>query len=790
MLKNYFRIAWRNLWKNKAFSTINIVGLALGLACSLLILLWVQDEWSVDTFHVHNDRLFRVCSFAHAEKKVTGGEGTPAVLAAELKRLIPDIEYATNFAWNQDHTFQVKDKILKVSGSYADSDFFKMFSYPLLQGSRQRALSAPVNIAISSKMAADFFGSPAAAIGKTILYENKKNLTVSAVFEVPKNSSDQFQYLLSLQEYLDENGWAKSMDNFGPKTYVMLRKDANAALVNQKIADFLFPYNKNWSKAGNFYMELGLQPFRDKYLYGDLAGGKIDGGRIEYVRLFSIIAIFILVIACINFMNLTTARSIKRAKEIGVRKVVGALRSALIRQFIGESLLLTTIAVVISLCLLSYLLPLFNTLTQKQIDLPFHQPAFWLRLVAITLLTGVLSGIYPALFLSSFKPVKVLKGTLRLGQGVALFRKGLVVFQFVLSVVLIISTIIISRQVNFTQTQNLGYDRENLVYLPLDGELAGKYATLKEEASSMPGIEMMTRMADAPTNIQNGTGGVDWDGKDPNDRTQFTETGVGYDFVSGMKLELVQGRDYSRNFATDSLGYLINESALKAIGYKDPIGKPLTFWGQKGTIIGVVKDFHFTSLHDPIKPLVIHFAEKDDYGIALVRTKPGQTQEALASLQKLCNQLNPNFTFSYRFSDEEYRQLYNNEQVIGNLSNAFAALAISISCLGLLGLAIFTAEQRVKEIGIRKVLGASIASLFTLLSVEFVSLVCIAFVIASPIAWFAMHNWLQNYAYHTSIDWWMFGLAGLAALAITLLTISFQTMKAATTNPVKSLRAE
>ena len=790
MLKNYLRIAWRNLWKNKAFSAINIVGLALGLACSLFILLWVQDEWKVDTFHVHNDRLFRVCGFVHAEKKVTGGEGTPAVLAAELKRLIPDIEYATNFSWNQDHTFQVKDKILKVSGSYADSDFFKMFSYPLLQGSRQTALSAPLSIAISSKMAAVFFGSPAAAIGKTILYENKKNLTISAVFEVPKNSSDQFEYLLTWQEYLDENSWAKNIDNFGPKTYVMLRKDADAALVNKKIADFLFPYNKDWSKAGNFYMELALQPFRNKYLYGNLAEGKIDSGRIEYVHLFSIVAIFILVIACINFMNLTTARSIKRAKEIGVRKVVGALRSALIRQFIGESLLLTTIAVAISLFLLTSILPVFNTITQKQIELPFNQPSFWLRLGVITLVTGLLSGIYPALFLSSFKPVKVLKGTLRLGQGVTLFRKGLVVFQFVLSVVLIISTIIISRQVNFIQTQNLGYDRENLVYLPLDGELAGKYATLKEEASRMPGIGMITRMADAPTNIQNGTGGVIWDGKDPNNKTQFTETGVGYDFVSGMKLTIVQGRDYSRNFATDSLGYLINEAALKIIGYKDPIGKPLTFWGQKGTIIGVVKDFHFTSLHEPIKPLVIHFAEKDDYGTALIRTMPGRTKEALASLQKLCKQLNPNFSFTYRFSDEEYRQLYNNEQVIGNLSNAFAALAISISCLGLLGLAIFTAEQRVKEIGIRKVLGASIGSLFALLSVEFVSLVCIAFVIASPIAWLAMHQWLQNYAYHTPIEWWVFVLAGLVALAITLLTIGFQAIRAATSNPVKSLRSE
>ncbi|HEX9513191.1 MAG TPA: ABC transporter permease [Puia sp.] len=789
MIKNYLRIAWRNLWKNKVFSTLNIVGLALGLACSLLILLWVQDEWSVDTFHANNDRLYRVYQRAHYDNKITAGDGTPAVLAAELKRVIPDIEYATNFSWNQDHTFQVKDKILKLNGTYADADFFNMFSYPLFAGTRQTALSTPVSIAISGKMAADFFGSPAAAIGKTILYENKKNLTVTAVFEVPENSSDKFEFLLSWQNFLEENSWAKDFSNSGPKAYIMLRKDANAALVEKKLTNFLFPYNKDWKK-GTFYSELGLQPFQEKYLYGNYTNGKIDGGRIEYVRLFSIVAIFILVIACINFMNLTTARSVRRAKEIGVRKVVGALRSSLIRQFIGESLLLTTIAVALSLLLLSLILPVFNTITQKQIALPFNQLSFWIKLALITLVTGLIAGSYPALFLSSFKPVKVLKGTLRLGRGVTLFRKGLVVFQFVLSVVLIISTIIISRQVNFIQTQNLGYDRENLVYIPLDGDLAGKYSILKEEVSKIPGIKMITRIADDPTNIQNSTGGVDWEGKDPNHNIQFTQTSVGYDFVPAMKLTLLQGRDYSRSSATDSVGYLINESALKRIGYKDPIGKRLTFWGKKGTIIGMVKDFHFASLHDPINPLVIRFGEKEDFGTALVRTMPGQTKEALASLQKLCKQLNPNFSFTYTFSDEEYQKLYNDEQVIGNLSNAFAALAISISCLGLLGLAMFTAEQRVKEIGIRKVLGASIGSLFTLLSAEFVSLVFIAFVIASPVAWFAMNKWLQNYAYHAPIEWWMFVLAGLAALVITLITISFQAIKAATINPAKSLRSE
>jgi len=541
---------------------------------------------------------------------------------------------------------------------------------------------------------------------------------------------------------------------------------------------------------GTFTQELSMQRFDEVYLHSNFKEGKIDGGRIEYVHLFSIIAVFILLIACINFMNLTTARSVKRAKEIGVRKVVGAVRGVLIRQFISESLLLTSMAVIVSLFILVALLPLFNQVTQKQIELPFHQLQFWVQLLAITLITGVISGSYPALFLSSFNPVKVLKGTLKLDSGTTLFRKGLVVFQFVLSIVLIIGTIIISRQITYIQSINLGFDRENLVYVPLEGNLIKNYEVFKDEALKMPGIKSITRSSSPPTQMTSSTVGVEWEGKMPGTSISFSDAIVGYDFTNTVKLKMAAGRDFSRSFATDSDAYIINETAAKRLGYPDPIGRSLTMWGTKGKIIGVVKDFHSSSLHDQIKPLILRNGENMDSGIALVRTMPGKTKEAIASLQTLARQLNPDFQFTYTFSDDEYNKLYNNEQIVSKLSDSFAFLAIFISCLGLLGLAMFTAEQRLKEIGIRKVLGASVGSLFALLSSEFLILVIIALVIATPVAWYGMNAWLQNFAYHAPIQWWVFALSGGLILLIALATVSFQAVKAALVNPIKSLRSE
>ncbi len=789
MIKNFFKVAVRNLWKHKGYSFLNIFGLAMGMTCSLLIILWVQHERSIDSFHVNRDRLYIVYERQYFDGKSEGGYYTPGLLPETMKKDIPEVQYASGYSWTSFHTFQAGDKIIKENGASASEDFFRMFTYPLLQGNAQTALATPVSIAISKKMAEDFFGSAQAAMGKTVRYENKKNFTVTAVFDnLPGNSSENFDFITTWEDFKNEESWIKDWGNNGPRTYIQLRADANAVAVDKKIRKFLDTYNKDQGKA--FRIELHLQPYKDIYLYSNFKNGFISGGRIEYVRLFSIVAIFILLIACINFMNLTTARSVKRSKEIGVRKVVGALRAALVRQFLGEAVLLSFFALLIALIFVLLLLPGFNGLTGKHIRLPVASPAFWGMLLTLTLATGFISGSYPALMLSSFKPIRILKGSLKFSAGAAWFRKGLVVFQFTLSTLLIIGTIVIARQQSYIQSKNLGYDRENLVYIPLEGDLTANYALLKQKALIMPGIKEVTRISQSPTGLENGTGGVDWDGKDPNIMPMFTQVSVGYDFTRTMKLDMKEGRDFSKDFLTDSVGYIINEAALKKIGYKDPVGKRLTFWGQKGTIVGVMKDFHFASLHDPIKPLIIRLREKENWGMALIRTEAGKTKEALASLESICKQLNPQFPFTYQFSDEEYQKLYKSEQIVEKLSNYFAFLAIFISCLGLLGLAMFTAEQRTREFGIRKVLGASTGSLFSLLSKDFLVLVLIAFVIASPLAWWAMYVWLQNFSYHISIQWWFFAIAGVLALFIALLTISFQALKAAFANPVVSLRTE
>ncbi len=791
MLKNFFKVALRSLWKQKGYSFLNIFGLAMGMTCSLLILLWIRDEKSVDGFHVNGDRLYSIYERQYYDGKTEGGFYTPGILADELKKVLPEVEMAAGFAWQNKNTFQVGDKILKQQGSFAGEDFFRMFSYTVLEGKATTALATPVSIAISRKMAMDFFGSPQAAINKTIRFENRKDFTVAAVFEnLPENTSDKFDYLINWKSFLDDNSWAKEWGNNGPHALLLLRKDANPALVRKKLTHFLDTYNKDQNK--NFHIELDMSRFGDVYLHSGFKNGQIEGGRIEYVRLFSVVAIFILLIACINFMNLTTARSVKRAKEIGIRKVVGAVRPALIRQFIGEAVLLSLFSVILALVMVLLVLPAFNHMTGKVISFPYTSSSFWLSLAALTLVTGALSGSYPALFLSSFQPIRVLKGAMKFSTGATWFRKGLVVFQFVLSIVLIVGTIVVSGQVNYVQSINLGYDRDNLVSIPLEGDLTGKYKLFKEQALRVKGVGDVSRISQMPTDIQNGTFGVDWDGKDPNNTIMFVNASAGYELAKTMKLKMAAGREFSAEYPTDSVGYLLNEESMRRMGFKSDnvVGKRLTFWGKKGTIVGVIKDFHFNSLHDPIRPLIVRFGEEETYGTALVRIRAGQTKETLSQLETLCHELNPRFPFTYRFTDDEYRDLYKSESIVHNLSNCFAGLAIFISCLGLLGLAMFTAEQRTREFGIRKVLGAKVGTLFTLLSTDFLQLVLVAFLLATPLAWWAMHLWLQNFAYHIQLEWWVFLLAGVLALLIALLTVSFQAVKVAIANPIKSLRTE
>ncbi len=788
MIRNYLKIAFRNLWKQKGFSAINIAGLALGMTCSLLILLWVQDERGVDAFHQNGKDLYYVYERNTLGGKIESWYWTQGPLAEELKKEIPEIIAATPVEWSNTNTFSAGNKILKEDGISAGPDFFSMFSYPLLEGHANDALSSPTGISISRKMANDFFGSPSAAIGKTIRYENKKDFKVSAVFEdFPSRAADRYNYILSWSAYLEDNGWAKDWESVDTRTCVQLRSDANPVLVESKMKFILDKFNTELK--GSNRIELGLHKFDQYYLHTEFKNGYPAGGRIEYVQLFSLIAIFILLIACINFMNLTTARSVKRAKEIGVRKVMGALRALLIRQFIGEAVLLALISVILALILTSLALPAFNHLTGKDIIVPYKEFSFWISILALTLVTGIFSGSYPAFFLSAFNPIQVLKGTLKSGLRAVWFRKGLVVFQFVLSIVLIISTILISRQIHFVQTTNIGYNRQNLLYIPIEGNLSGKLEVFNAEAKKLPGVKNVSELSEAPTEMNNGTLSVAWQGKDPNMHVRFIHDVIGPDFMQTMKLQLIAGTTFPSDGSFDSLGYLVNETAVALMGYKDPVGKPISN-GWQGHIRGVVKDFHFRSLHDPIQPLILGQGKNNWYSTILVRTEAGKTRAALEGLNKLCKELNPAFPFSYKFSDEEYTKLYKSDEITGSLSLLFAGLAIFISCLGLMGLSIFTATQRMKEIGVRKVLGASVASLFALLSKEFIALVGLAFIIAVPLGWWAMNQWLTNFNYRAPVPWWVFGIAGLLAMLIALATVCIQALKSANANPVNSLRAE
>lgn len=787
MIRNYFRIAWRNLIRNKAFSTINIMGLALGVTCSLLMILWIQDERSMDKFHLHDDYLYQVYIKQSSEGKVDGGYLTQGPLPEALKKDVPEVEYASGLQYYPPVAFLANDKIVKMTGAYAGPDFLRMFSYPILQGTKETALSKPGTVAISRHMADVFFGSPEKAIGQIIRYEDTTNLAVSAVFDVPATSSQQFDFLRTWDDFVKPNAWTKTWGSFSPATYIQLRAQADRNKVAAKIKDFVYNYQP---KNKSSYTELGLQRYSEKYLHSTFENGEPAGGRIAYVRLFTLLAIFILLIACINFMNLATAYSAKRAKEVGVRKVVGARRGVLIIQFIGEAMLLATIATVIAVLVAVLLIPAFNQLSGKQLSIPFGSAAFWGTLAGLLLLTGFVAGSYPALFLSSLNPTRVLKGSLKFSNGATWFRKGLVVFQFTLSIVLIVGMMVIYRQMDYIQTKNLGYDRQNLLYIPLEGTLLSKYDVFKAQAANIPGVLAITKMKENPTVIEHHKGDIHWTGKDPEDAASFADAVVGYDFVKTMHLQILDGRDFSRDFGNDSGSYILNETAVKRIGYTNPVGQYFMLAGVQGKIIGVLKDFHFNSMHDAIEPLVIRLDEHPKWGNILVRTETGRTKAVLAGLEGICRNMNPNFPFTYQFSDQEYTKLYKSEQMVSQLCNYFAFLAIFISCLGLFGLAMFTAGQRTKEIGVRKVLGASETNIFVLLSSSFLQPVVLGMGIAFPLAWFAMSQWLQHFAYKIDLDWWIFGLAGTVTIFIALLTVSFQSIRAALMNPVKSLKSE
>jgi putative ABC transport system permease protein len=806
MLANYFKIAWRTIIRHKGYAAINLLGLALGMTCCLFILLWVKDEKGIDNFHADGNNLYTVFETVTANGKTDGDYNTPVraiqgsrypnFLLDGAKETIPEISgfcyYATGYdlPWGYAETIRYGDKLVKLNGSRAGEDFFRMFSYPLLAGTPATALQNTSDIALSHKAAVIFFGSPAAAMGKTIRFENSRDFTVSAVFEdLPPQSSLKFDFLVNFE--LHKKGLVNwSSGNF--QTFIRLSPGANAAAVTAKLNHLLR------ARLGNndgVKVRFGLQRYGDRYLHSTFVNGQPATGRIEYVRIFSGVAIFILLIACINFMNLATARSVRRAKEVGLRKVVGSTRGYLIGQFLGESLLFAGLAMVLSVMLLLIFLPGFNQFTGKAIRFPFTEISFWGGIAGILLLTGLVAGSYPALYLSSLRPVSVLKGIFRFTRGAVWLRKSLTVFQFVLSIVLMIATIVIIRQTDYVQNTNLGYNRENLVYIRVEGDLSNmdKYELFKHEALTMPGIAMVDRSSETPhaMNFVADPDAINWEGKRKDERIGFKPASVGFDFVKLMDLNIVEGRDFSPQNPTDSTdGFLINEEAVRQMGMKQPLGKWVSAWSKKGHIIGVLKDYHTQSFREPILPVIVDVKEWQDFGVIMIRTKPGQTREAIASLRKVYKDVNPDYAFAWEFVDEQYKQLYSSETLISRLSVLFASLAIAISCLGLLGLVIFSAEQRTKEIGIRKVLGASINEILAIFSMDFLRLIALAFLIAGPLAWFAMNTWLNDFAYRINISWWIFALAGLVSLMIASLTVIYQAIRAATANPVTSLRTD
>jgi putative ABC transport system permease protein len=792
MIRNYFKIAWRNLSRNKAFSVINIAGLALGMTCSLLIMLWVKDERNVDAFHKNGRRLYQVYERQLHDGKIEAGYPTQGLLADELKRVIADVQYACAIDYaaapGTANTFEADNRVNKISGMYAGADFFRMFSFPILFGKDTSSLIAPGGIAISRRMAEIFFGSAEKAFGKPIRFENRQDLHVTAVFEnLPANSSLQFDFLRTWVDYVKENDWVHNWGNTSPNTYVQLFATADPVKTNAAVKDFIYRYQQ---KARGNTTEVALQPFAGKYLHSSFENGIPAGGRIEYTHLFTVLAIFVLLIACINFMNLATAHSAKRAKEVGLRKVIGATRSSLIAQFIGEAILVCLLSAVIAILLAYTLLPAFNALTGKRLSLPVTQPFSWTILFALVLVTGSVAGSYPALFLSSLRPVRVLKGSLKFKWGTTFFRQGLVVFQFTLSIVLIIGMMVIYRQMNYIQSKNIGYDRGNLVYIPIEGELIKNYGVFRNEAGKIPGVLSISKMRNSPTIIEHHTGSISWPGKDPNQVLSFADAIVGYDFAKTLKLELKEGRDFSRDFGTDSAAFILNETAVKQTGFKNPLGQTVIWGKHQGTVIGVLKDFHFASMHESIEPLIIHLDENWGWGTILVRTQAGKTGEVVDGLKKVYAALNPKFPFTCQFSDQEFTRLYKSEEIVSKLADIFAFLAIFISCLGLFGLATFTAAQRTKEIGVRKVLGASIPDIVAMLSGSFLKPVAIAMLVGFPVAWIVLHKWLQNFAYKIDIEWWVLGFAAVITIGIALLTVSFQSIKAALSNPARSLRTE
>lgn len=781
MLKNYIKTALRNFTRHKSSFFINVIGLSTGMACTLLILLWVNDELNFDRWHAKDDRIYRVMEHQTYAGEIFTTSSTPGVLADAMKEEYPEVEHAATMTWEMDNMFSVDDRFFKAKGMYVGADWFHIFSFRLLHGHADEALASPTSLAISRSLAQKLFDTED-AVGKAILFNKKQTFNVTAVFDdVPANSTIRFDYLIPFTVFAEENQWVKEWGNNGPRTVITLAPGTKEEDFEAKTGDFI----KKRNEESN--VELFIHPFGYSYLYGRFKDGHQDGGRIDYVRMFSIIAIFILLIACINFMNLSTARSQRRSKEVGIRKAIGASRKSLVVQFIGESILISVASLILAIGMVYLALPYFNELTDKEIILDLSNPVLLGGLAAVTIFTGLIAGSYPALYLSGFEAVQVLKGSLRSSVGELLARKGLVVFQFFLSIVLIISTIVIYNQIQYTQTQNLGYEKENLINFPIEGDLSNKIDAFQNELRNIPNVASVSTINHSLLGRNSNTGGVSWEGKDPETNILFEMVGTNYGFLSTMGMEIKEGRDFSKAFGADSTKIIINEAAARVMQMEDPVGKKVDFWGGNWEIIGMVKDFHFQSMHSKIEPLIFRLDPSYNWA-CFIRLSPVEMPETLAQIKQLYEEFNPGYTFEYQFMDEQYAQLYQSEMRVGTLSRYFASFAVIISCLGLFGLSAFTAERRTKEIGIRKVLGATVANLAVMLSKDFTQLVVISIMLAIPVAWYFMDQWLGNFIYKIDLSIWFFVAASMLALVIAWLTVSFQSVKAALANPSSSLR--
>jgi putative ABC transport system permease protein len=789
ILRHNLLITLRSFVRHKSSFLINLTGLSTGLACVLLIYLWVNDELQVDQFHENKARIYKVLENRVQADRIWTAESSSAPTADALAADIPEVEYAATTAWTDVHTLSIDERPIKASGRYASKDYFNIFTFPILHGRKGDMLKEKNNIVLSESLARKLFNrADETVLGEIVEIDHARQYTVAGIFQdLPYQATEKADFIRSFEEFrADHPDWVSTWFSTGAATYVMVKEGTDVNAVNAKIAGYV----KQKTNGEVTHRTMFLKRYTDKYLYGHFENGIESGGRITYVKLFSVIAAFILVIACINFMNLSTARASRRMKEIGIKKAVGAKRNTLVWQHLGESLLLSIISMAIAVGLVVVLLPYFNVMTEKQLTLPLTL-VFVERVLGVVIFTGLLAGSYPALYLSGFHPAAILKGKLTSATGELWVRKGLVVFQFTCSVIFIVAVIVVYRQTEYIQSRSLGYSKDNMIVFEREGKVAEaeRLESFLAGVRNIPGVHNASSIAHTLTGHNSGTSGVIWEGKDQNDRTEFENVAVSYDMVETLGIQVVEGRSFSRDFPSDTAHIIFNEAAIAFMGLKDPVGKVIKLWGDDMEIIGIARNFHFESLHETVRPLFFRLSPENT-GRIMVKIEPGQEQATVQRLEQFYETYNPGFIFDFRFLDDNYQSQYRAEQRVAVLSRYFAGLAILISCLGLFGLTAFTLERREKEIGIRKVLGSGELRIVLLLSRDFTKMVLLSIALALPLSYFLTNSWLSTFAFRIDLSAGYFVLSGVIALAITWITVGLQALRAARLNPVQALKRE